>query len=587
MNHLEKIRQEVPHLPGCYIYYDENDIIIYIGKAKDLKKRMASYFNRANNTKTQHLVSKIQRFDYYITNNEKEALILENNLIKKHNPFYNIVLKDDKTYPYIYLTKEEHPILKKVRIRNLPGTYYGPYPSGTLVNKLIDYLNKKVPLRKCSLYQKEPCIYYHLGQCYGPCARENIPAEEIQGYVKQVDDYLKNNSKKLIKEISQEMYQLAEEMRFEKAQEYKEILNLLENLSVEQTVQFTKDISLDYLDYYKDDNFISLVILKIDQGKLINIHRSLIPYYKSTFEELSSYLYEYYQTKPQYYHTTDTEVMNIMENLLLIDKQHLNMKKQENLNNIAMENAREYYKNNIGKITKEFFTKDKDGYKELQQLTKDNLKRIEMFDISHIGGDAQVAGMIVYTNGKKDKKAYRKYKIKDINNLKDDYGSIREVLTRRFKKGIEINNLPNLLIIDGGKGQVSSAKEVLQYYGLENKIKLIGLSKDDKHTTKGIVNKNLEERIMDRKSELYKFLYELQEEVHRYAIDFHRQVKVKSLFQSELDNIEGIGPKRKKMLMEHFEYVENIKKATVKEFEELNLSKNIISNIQEYFGKKN
>ncbi len=584
MNIIDKVKQQVPNSPGCYIYYDINKEVIYVGKAKNLKKRMLSYFNRANNTKTQHLVSKIKNFDYYVTNNETEALILENNLIKKYNPFYNIVLKDDKTYPYILVTKEKYPKIIKSRVRNLKAKYYGPYYSSSTVNLVVSYLNKKVPLRQCKVLPKEECIYYHIKQCSGPCIKKTSE-EDIKNDVEKVDFYLRNNMKNLLKEVEKDMKNYASKMLFEEAAKCKELIDLIKGNTDTQNVQFDKDINLDFIDFYKDNSFISLCILKIQKGKLINIHRSLLPYYKDNFEEISSYLYSYYKNnKPDYFISSDDNIRSVMENLLFIKYKKIDNKKFTDLYNINKENAKEYYKKNIDKITKEYFVKKDSGYTQLQKITNDPLNKIEMIDISHIGGDAQVGAVVVYENGKKNNKLYRKYKIKDKKNLQDDYGSIKEVLTRRYKRLIVENDLPDLLIVDGGKGQVSVAKEVLESFNLSD-IKLIGLSKDDKHKTKGIVNKNLVEKIIDRKSDLYKFLYDIQEEVHRYAIDFHRQVKVKSIFQSELDQIPGIGEKRKKLLLEHFEYVENLKKADQKDLEKLNLPKNVIKQILEHFNK--
>ncbi len=584
MNILDKVKKEVPNSPGCYIYYDINNEVIYVGKAKNLKKRMSSYFNRANNTKTQYLVSKINKFDYYVTNNETEALILENNLIKKYNPFYNIVLKDDKTYPYIVVTKEKNPKIIKSRVRNLKAKYYGPYSSSTMVNLIVSYLNKKVPLRQCKNVPNEECIYYHIKQCYGPCIKD-VSEKEVKTYTEKLDFYLRNNMKNLIKELESDMKNYASSMFFEEAAKCKELIDMIKLNTESQNVQFDKDINLDFIDYYQDNSFISLCILRIEKGKLINIHRSLLPYYKDNFEEISSYLYSYYnKSVPEYFISSDEQIKEIMEKLLFVKYKKIDNKKFTDLYNINIENAKEYYKKNIDKIIKEYFVKKDAGFVELQKIANDSLNKIEMIDISHIGGDAQVGAIVVYENGKKNNKLYRKYKIKDEKNLQDDYGSIREVLTRRFKRGIAENNLPNLLIVDGGKGQVSVAKEVLESFNLDD-IKLIGLSKDDKHKTKGIVNKNLQEKIIDKKSDLYKFLFDIQEEVHRYAIDFHRQVKVKSIFQSELDQIEGIGDKRKKMLLEKFEYVENLKKASYEQLSELKIPKNVIEKILEHFNK--
>lgn len=585
MSIIDRIKKDVPLLPGCYIYFDKEQKVIYVGKAKKLKNRMLSYFNRANNTKTQHLVSKIASFDFYITKNESEALILENNLIKKYNPFYNIVLKDDKTYPYILVTGDKHPKIVKTRVRNLKGKYYGPYISSTLANLVVSFLNTNVPLRKCNKIPQEKCVYYDIKQCYGPCIQE-VSKEDIKEYIKLVDSYLQNDMKKIKKQTEIKMMEYAKEQKFEQAQKSKLFLELLGETEKSQSVQLPNDIDLDYIGYYKDDNFISICILKIKAGKLINIHRSLFPYYDDEFEDISAYLYAHYENKVDFYESINETINIVMEKLLLIKHKRIENKIKSNLEEICINNAHEYYKQNIEKITKEYFTKENSGFDELKKITNDSLNYIEMIDISHIGGDAQVGAVIVYEKGKKAKKLYRKYKIKDENNLKDDYGSIREVLLRRYTKAIKGNTLPDLLIVDGGKGQVSSALEILKQLNIHTKVKLIGLSKDDKHTTKGIVNKNLEEKIIPRKSELYKFLYNMQEEVHRFAIDFHRQVKVKSLFQSELDNIQGIGPKRKKLLIEHFEYVDNIKKAKEVDFKELNLPVNLVESIMSYFQKK-
>ncbi len=585
MNISEQIKQKVPNLPGCYIYFDQSDKVIYVGKAKDLKKRMLSYFNRANNTKTQHLVSKIAKFDYYITKNENEALILENNLIKKYNPFYNIVLKDDKSYPYLLLTQDKHPRLIKTRVRNKKGKYFGPYSSATLANQALDFLNTKVPLRKCKNLPKEKCIYYDIKQCYGPCIKK-VDQNEVKEYVNEIEKYLKNDMKKLKREVYEQMLDYANRQMFEQAQSSKEFYELLNSTDKTQGVQLPRDVDIDYIDYYKDDSFVCICILKFSKGKLINIHRSLIPYYDNPFDEISAYLYNSYEDKSEFFNTPKDDVKDVMENLVLSKFKRLEVQKERDLEEIAQFNAREYYKQNINKITSEYFIHQNAGYEKLQNLAQDKLHIIEMIDISHIGGDAQVGAVVVYKDGKKEKNLYRKYKIKNPDNTQDDYGSIREVLTRRYKRAINDNTLPDMLIVDGGKGQVSSALEVLHNLDIQNEIKLIGLSKDDKHKTKGIVNKNLDEKIIPKSGDLYKFLYDIQEEVHRFAIDYHRKVKVNSLFQSELDQIPGIGPKRRKMLIEHFDYVDNIKKAKYEDFKSLNLSDEVINNIMTHFAQK-
>lgn len=579
--------KEVPESPGCYLYYNIDDEVIYVGKAKNLKKRMASYFNRSNNTKTQHLVGKITRFDYFITNTETEALILENNLIKKYTPFYNIILKDDKKYPYIVITEEKHPRIIRTRNRNQKGIYFGPYPSGGFVKHVINYLNKRTKLRKCTKLPKEECLYYYIDQCYAPCINVGQGEDIVASDVLQIKKLLSNNMKELSKEISAEMEKRVEALDFEEAAEYRDILVQIEDYKEKQSVQLKEVVNLHILDYYHDDSFISISLLIIEEGKLLNIHRVLVPYYDDVQEEITSYLNEYYLTneKPEYFATEDKTLASAVEKLLYVENRNMRSQEYQHLITIAKDNAREYYQKNIDKITKEYFIEKNKGFKELQKLTKNKLERVEMFDISHLGGDAQVGAMVVYNNGTKDPSEYRKYKIKKEENLKDDYGSIREVLERRVKRGLEEGNLPDMIIIDGGKGQVSSALKILKNYGVDD-ILLIGLSKDDKHKTKGIVNKNLDEVILRRNSDLYKFLYNMQEEVHRFAIGFHRQLKTKSTFQSELDKIPGIGPKRKLQLMERFGYVENLRNASPQELRKIGIPEKVIGNIRRYFDEK-
>lgn len=582
---IEKIKT-VPQEPGCYIYYNKNKEIIYVGKAKNLKKRMSSYFNRKNNIKTQHLVSKIFDFDYFITSNEKEALILENNLIKKHTPFYNIVLKDDKKYPYIIITKGKTPKLIKTRNRKINGTYFGPFPSGSFVTSIINYLQKKTQLHKCNKIPKQECIYYHLNQCYAPCIKPENNEEIVKTEVEYLKNLLSNNLKNLIKLLKKDMEKKSQELKFEEANILKDMYIQAINLKESQAVQLQNKDSIDILNYYQDENFISLAILKLEKGKMINIHRSLIPYYDNPIEEIVSYVNEYYlsTSKPLSFATENENLQKSIEILLNIQSKKIITTEFKQLVEIAQTNAQEYYRKNIEKITKEFFIDKNKGFIELQRISNNDLHRIEMYDISHLGGDAQVGGMIVYIDGKKQNKEYRKYKIKDSKNLKDDYGSIREIIERRIIRGLESGTLPNMIVIDGGKGQVSSVLGILEKYGLEDLILLIGLSKDSKHRTKGIINKNFEEKELVKSSELFKFFYKMQEEVHRFAITFHREVKVKSLFQSELDKIPGLGPKRKQILLQKFEYIENIKTAKKNDFEKINLPKNVIDKIIEHFS---
>lgn len=585
MNILEDIKKKVPELPGCYIYSDK-DKIIYVGKAKNLKKRMISYFSRENNFKTKMLVENIVKYDFYITRNENEALILENNLIKKHQPFYNIVLKDDKKYPYIVITHEEYPKLIKSRNRNIKGKYYGPLPSGKIVTDIIKYLDSKTMIIKCRVIPKKECIYFHINQCYAPCIKK-VEKEYTIEEVNKLKKLLDNDFSELIKILKKDIQKDADLFLYEDAQKKKNLLEGLVNVKDSQYVQLENKISVTVFDYYSDGNFIALSLVEIEDGKIINIHRSLLPIYDNDENTIITYVHNYYleRKKPEYLLDTGNKLNLDIGLLLNINIMKVSKNIQSSLKEIASSNTREYYKKNSEKILKEYF-KNNLGYEELKNITKNKLERIEMFDVSHNQGASQVASMVVYKNGKKDTKEYRKFKI-DERNKRDDYGSLKEVILRRIKRSITENNIANLIIVDGGEKQVKAIMDVINKYKEYNNVLVIGLKKDDKHKTKSIINKNLEEKILSKRTDLYKFLYQIQEEVHRFAINYHQKLESKSLFKSKLDEIEGIGDVRKKILMEKYEYFENIQNATEEELIKLKIPKKIIKNIKniEYTNK--
>lgn len=575
---LERIKLEVGESPGCYIYYNNLKEVIYVGKAKNLKKRMMSYFNKAQNLKTQKLVSEIKNFEFIITNTEQESLLLEKNLIKKYNPKYNILLKDDKSYPYIIVTDEKHPRLLKTRDRNFKATYYGPFTNLNFVNNVIDVIHKITKLRKCYKLPKEVCVYYHINQCYAPC----VFTDDSSKYKTETISYLKNNMNKLKLYLEKKLPDVIEKLDFEKAIIYRDIINEIASYKKRQSVQLTLDKELFVINYYKSNDWISICVLDVSEGKLSSIHHSLVSYYEDYQESIISYLYSYFDMG------INKQIVCIDENLKQLIKNNFmcelnNNKSSEyvSLSEIAYENAKSYYKNNVDNITKKYFSTQKNGYEELKTIANSNLNLVEVYDISHFQGEAQVGVKVSYVDGKKYPKLYRKYRIKTAK-ASDEYGSMRELLNRRISKLIlNSEQIPDLIILDGGIGQVKIGMEILQEFGLNEIIRLIGLVKDDKHQTKAIINKNFDQFELNKSSQLYKYLYQMQEEVHRFAINYHKIAKNNSMFGSIFDDIEGVGKVRKKIIYDEFKSLDNMKNASFDDFKKLKIPDSVIKKIME------
>lgn len=581
---IERIKVEVPQKPGCYIYRNQSNEIIYIGKAKNLKKRMMSYFNRVQNLKTTKLVSEIVNFEYFITNTERESLILENRLIKEHQPKYNIMLKDDKTYPYLVITNEEHPRVLKVRNKKLKGEYFGPYPDNSFVNTIIEYINPRTQLRKCRILPREECIYYHLNQCYAPCIKYFSP-EEVKTYTEEVRAYLQGNMTKLKRDLQSDMEKAAMEMDFESAAVHRDLITKIDDYRSRQVIDLKTDKDFDVIGIYHDNTDISISIINFEAGAISNIEYLMNSYYTDMEETACSMLFNYYQNKNLKYFLTESDMIaGIMESIIISEKMNDYLKDYQEVISLANLNAREYFKNNAERLRKKTLKTENAGFKELERIVGKKLEYIEMFDISHLGGDAQVAGKVVYQNGMKNPKLYRKYKIKNAARA-DEYGSMHEVLFRRLSRVVSgEENVPDLIILDGGKGQMKVALTVLAE--LEINVPLVGLVKDDKHRTRAMINKNYDEHILKINTDLYKFLYNIQEEVHRYAIDFHHKSRQNQLLKSELDNIPGVGLTRKKILLTEFKSIEAIKNASIDELIMKKIPKNVAQNIIKYFHEK-
>lgn len=572
---LEQIRQVVPSVSGCYIYYNSSDQVIYVGKAKNLKNRMSSYFNRSHDLKTTKLVSNIVRFEYIITNTENEALILENNLIKKYNPKFNILLKDDKTYPYILVTDDLYPRLLKVRSNKQKGTYYGPFSSAHFVNEILVEINRMSQLRKCRVVPKEECIYYHLKQCYAPCILPVTP-DQTKFELSQIKDLLKNDMKKLKSHFQKQMQHYAGTNDFESAMRYRDLLKMFDEKSAIQAVQFEDNVNVDIIGIYKDETTVSINIISVIDGKAERFRNNLVLYTQDYQEAIIGCLYKEFEFEvPGHIVCNDKVIQKAIIDYFNFTEYNSNQKQITELARMAYKNAADYYIKNIDKFTKLYVGEKNAGFEQLQELANSKLNSIEMVDISHLNGDAQVGVAVVYSYGQKDKSKYRKYKISK-ENIKDEYGSMREVLYRRLKRMVENNmGFADLLILDGGKGQVNVAMEVLKQFDLQDKIKVLGLVKDDKHKTKGLINKDLDFYELKPRSKLYQFLFDIQEEVHRFAIDFHRKTKSSQMISSFLDDVAGVGATRKKAIFSKFDNVEQIADAKVKDFKELKIPESI------------
>lgn len=561
----------VPTKPGSYQMKNKDGIIIYVGKAKNLKNRLKSYFTGTVTGKTKMLVEDIDDFEYIVTTSELESLILEITLIKKYNPKYNILLKDDKTYPYIELTNEKYPILKVVRNvkRKKDKNYlYGPYPNVNAARKTVNIINRIYPLRKCDKLKKELCLYYHIHECLGYCKKQ-ISEEEINQMKKEIISFLKGDAEIITKRLEEEMTKASELMNYEKALELK---NMLEDIKItlnKQKIDLNKNYNFDLINYSKDKNYLSIEIFFIREGLLFGRHNEIISSITEPEEEIIEYLIKFYEQTsvlPKELYIPE----NLDENLI---KDYFNIKvtkpqkgKLKNLLDLAKENAKEHLDEK-----QELLKKDDElrmnAINELKDLLKlDKASRMESFDNSHLFGTFYVGGMVVFNDFLPLKDEYRKYKI--AADVKDDLSAMKEVLYRRYYKVLMENlDKPDLIVMDGGKTQISVAKEIISSLGLN--IPIIGLVKDDKHKTSQIMNDNYEILDIKKNSNLFLFLTKIQDEVHRYAINYHRNIKSKGALSSILDVVPGIGEERRKSLLRKFGSLKRIKEATKEELMEV------------------
>ena len=586
MNKLIQSKLELlPTSPGCYIHKDKNGTIIYVGKAKNLRNRVRSYFRGSHDTKTEALVSEIEDFEFIVTESNIEALLLEINLIKENKPKYNIMLKDDKSYPFIKITNETYPRLIITRqVKKDGGLYFGPYPDVGAANEIKRLLDRLFPFRKCTNPPEKVCFYYHLGQCKAHSICQ-VDSQYFKELTQEVAAFLKGQDDQIIEDLRGKMAVAAQAMEFEKAAEYRDLIQSIGTLRTKQRVM-AKDLqNRDVFGYYVDKGWMCVQVFFVRQGKLIERDVNLFPYYNDPDEDFLTYIGQFYQEKS---HLKPNEILipaDIDEEAVrvLVDTKVLKPQRGEKkqLVNLATKNARVSLQQKFDLLEKSI-EKTQGAIENLGQLLNiPTPVRIESFDNSNIMGTSPVSAMVVFVNGKTSKKDYRKYKIKTVVGP-DDYASMREVIKRRYSRVIRDGlTPPDLIVIDGGQGQVNVAKEVIQdQLGLD--IPIAGLQKNDKHQTHELLfGDPLQVVELSRNSQEFFLLQRIQDEVHRFAITFHRQLRSKNSFSSQLDGIEGLGPKRKQNLMKHFKSLTKIKEASVDQIVEVGVPRAVAEAVRE------
>ncbi|RKN85143.1 excinuclease ABC subunit UvrC [Paenibacillus ginsengarvi] len=609
----------LPDKPGCYLMKNRDGTIIYVGKAKVLKNRVRSYFSGSHDGKTQRLVAEIHDFEYIVTASNMEALILECNLIKQHYPRYNVLLKDDKSFPYIKITHEAHPRLEVTRkVLKDKAKYFGPYPNAFAAQQTKKLLDRLYPLRKCRTIPDRVCLYYHLGQCIAPCEYE-VPAGEYERMVQEISRFLNGGHEAIKAELMRKMLAAAEELNFERAKELRDQIAGIDALMEKQTITMADAVDRDVFGYAVDKGWMCVQILYMRQGKMIERHVSLFPYYGDEYEDFITFVTQYYSENPAMPKevflpgepgakadeadevaaasqeqaadvspaaeaaSPDSEtgmaVAELLESWLRIKVHQPQRGKKKQLVGMACDNARVALEEKFRLIERdeERTVKAVEGLGEWIGLG--TVRRIEAFDNSNIQGTDPVSAMVVFVDGKPDRKEYRKYKIRTVRGP-DDYETMREVIRRRYERVLkEQLTLPDLVVVDGGRGQISAAIDVLENeLGLY--IPVCGLVKDAKHKTAQLMMGDPPEIVpIPRDSQEFYLLQRIQEEVHRFAITFHRETRAKSMVVSQLDSIPGIGEKRRKLLLKHFGSMKKIKEASVDDFRQLGIGDKLARDI--------
>lgn len=559
----------VPSCPGCYLMKNIEGYIIYVGKSKNLKNRLSSYFKSSHTGKTKMLVSEIADFEYIITNTEIESLLLEINLIKKYDPKYNILLRDDKTYPYIELTNDIVPVLKVVRNPNVKKNknshIFGPYPNVKAARDVVEVINRLYPLRKCRTYQKKECLYYHIGECLGYCVHQ-IDDGTLKNMKNEIIAFFNGRDEILTDKIKSKMNIYSEKQEYEKALEYKKLLDNISIVLEKQKVELKDNLNRDVIGHYALNGYISITILFIRGGKLLDKTNQIFPIAISEEDSLNSYIsmfYDHHKIKPN-----EVIVEDMVDNLLLKKLYGINFITplkglKKNILLLACDNAKNAYQEKMELIKRNDDQRLNAICELKEKLSVNSVSRIEIFDNSNLFGTYNVSGMVVFKDGLPLKNEYRKFKI--TNDVNDDYGTMKEVIYRRYFRLLkEKKQMPDLIIVDGGIGQINVAMEVIRDLNLD--ILVCGLKKDDKHNTSLLIDGRTKEIVdIDRKSPLFLLLTKMQDEVHNFTINYHQKLRSKGALSSVLDNVLGIGPLRKEKLLKKYRTISKMKMADIDE----------------------
>jgi len=576
----------VPEKPGCYLMKNKDNQIIYVGKAKNLKNRLSSYFRGTHTGKTAKLVSEIVDFEYTVVSSEKESLILEINLIKEKDPKYNILLRDDKSYPYIELTEEAVPRLLIIRNLNRKKHHsgiYGPFPNVTAARTTVNLLNRIYPLRKCRVFEKKPCLYYHIGECLGYCSKD-VDKEEIKKMKIDIVRFLKGDHSLITKKIQEEMMAESDKMNYEAARELKELLDYITITLDKQKVELNTDVDTDVFGYHIDRGYLSIQVFFIRSGKIIERHSKIIPIIDEE-DGLTNYIAAFYEKNfilPKEIFVPSNVDIKLLEDFLNIKVINPIKGKKHEVLEMANKNAKITLDNEYELIIKDESrtVQANNELKEILNLSK--LDRIEIFDNSHLFGTFNVSGMVVFTDGLPNKNEYRKYKL--IIDSNDEYAMMREVIYRRYFRVLRDNlDVPDLIIVDGGVGQINIAKEVIDSLNLN--IMVVGLKKDNRHATSSLLAFSpLEEIKIDKKSNVFYYLERMQNEVHNFTISYHKQIRSKGSLESIFDNIDGIGNVRRKELLKKYKSINKLKEVSVEELKEI-LPDVVAINLKNYLEK--
>lgn len=581
--HIENKLKLLPDLPGCYMMKDINSRIIYVGKAKNLKNRVRSYFKSSHEGKTAKLVSEIRDFETIITSTDKEAFLLEITLIQKHKPYYNIKLKRGTGYPYIKITHEKDPQLKIVSQVKKDGSYYfGPYPNVYAATETLQLLQKVYPLRRCNGYQKRPCLYYHMGQCLGACFKE-VPQSEYEKQIKKIKSFLNGNVSKIKKELEQKMETASENLEFERAAEIRDQIHYVEMTVEKQKIISNDNTPRDLFAFYMNKGWLSLQIFSIRQARLMKREKRLFPCIDTPEAELESFILQFYNQKnrilPKEILVPSGMDKETLSEILGIPVKTPQRGQKRDLLEMAQKNAKLVLEEKF-RLLELDERKTTGAMNEITDaLGLPNGHRIEAFDHSHLQGEDLVSAMVCFIDGRPEKTEYRKYKLKNVDHA-DEAASTREVIYRRYSRLLkEKANLPDLILMDGASIQINAAVDVLHnQLGID--IPVAGMVKNDRHKTADLMMENDEKIGLDPKSEGFYLLQRIQDEVHRFAITFHRQVRSKNSLASRLERIQGVGPKTRIKLLRNYGSLKNISAASVEDLESLGISKKVAQTIK-------